>query len=81
MLPNKFLGFLLLGWGRCRHMRTVDGKNKDMQDWEDFMFLFAIPGHCLQIITQKLYLLVLITFLDLMTTEGQMQKYNQSVPW
>lgn len=61
-------------------MRAVDGKNKDMQDWEDFMGLFAIPAHCLQIITQKSYLLVRVTFLDLIITEGQMQKYNQSAP-
>lgn len=62
-------------------MRTVDGKNKDEQDQEGFVFLFAIPGHCLQIIRQKSYLSIRITFLDLTATEGQMQKYNQSAPW
>lgn len=62
-------------------MRTIDGKNKDMQDWEYFMVLFAMSGHCLQIVTQKSYLLVGKTFLDLTTTEEQMQKYNQSAPW
>lgn len=59
-IANKFL----LGCGRCQCIRAVDGKDKDMQN-QDNLILFATPGHCLEIITQKSHVLIEITFPDL----------------